>query len=126
MRVLLIVDPVAPGVTAEVRRDIERSLHAEHDVTVAETEQRGHAVELARRHSVDQDAVVVLGGDGTVNEVACGMVAVQSSALRAPLPGGSTNVFARTIGRPAGCAPPGTSPPRRSSDRPPGSWCSAP
>ena len=41
---------------------------------------------------------MVLGGDGTLNEAANGLAG--SSCALAPLPGGSTNVFARTIGLP--------------------------
>lgn len=40
--------------------------------------------------------VVVLAGDGTLNEAADGLAGTQTAL--APLPGGSTNVFARTIG----------------------------
>ena len=43
--------------------------------------------------------VVVLGGDGTLNEAANGLAGTDTRA-RPPLPGGSTNVFARTIGLP--------------------------
>jgi diacylglycerol kinase family enzyme len=41
------------------------------------------------------DGVVVLGGDGTVNEVANGIAG--STCALVPLPGGSTNVFCRTL-----------------------------
>jgi diacylglycerol kinase family enzyme len=42
--------------------------------------------------------VVVLAGDGTLNEAASGLAGSQTAL--APLPGGSTNVYARTLGVP--------------------------
>jgi diacylglycerol kinase family enzyme len=64
---------------------------------VAETARRGHAERLARGAANDgTDVVVLLGGDGTLNEAANGLIG--SPTVLAPLPGGSTNVFARTIG----------------------------
>ncbi len=78
---------------------IAKALSADHDVTVAETSRRGHATRLARGATADgTDVVVVLGGDGTLNEAANGLAG--SDTALAPLPGGSTNVFARTIGLP--------------------------
>jgi diacylglycerol kinase family enzyme len=68
-------------------------------VTVAETSRRGHATRLAQGAAANgTDVVVVLGGDGTLNEAANGLVG--SATALAALPGGSTNVFARTIGLP--------------------------
>ena len=66
-------------------------------MTVAETSRRGHATRLAQDAAGSNvDVVVVLGGDGTLNEAANGVVG--SDTALAILPGGSTNVFARTIG----------------------------
>ena len=97
MRVLLLVNTSASAVTARARVVIQKALSADHSVTVAETSRRGHATRLAQGAAADGlDAVVVLGGDGTLNEAANGLAG--SSTALGVLPGGSTNVFARTIG----------------------------
>ena len=93
----LVVNPIASSVTSHARMPVVEALKAEHDLDIVETEGRGDAVRLAREaveHGVD--VVVVLGGDGTLNEAAAGLIGT-TTAL-APLPGGSTNVFARTLG----------------------------
>lgn len=78
---------------------INRILAARHDVSVAITTRRHHATALARRGVArGAEAVIVLGGDGTLNEAANGLVG--SDAALGVLPGGSTNVFARTLGLP--------------------------
>ncbi|MBS1848658.1 MAG: hypothetical protein JST73_10310 [Actinobacteria bacterium] len=99
MRILLIVNPSASSVTARVRLLVAARLSAAHDVTVVETNRQGHAARLARGAAATGAAVVaVLGGDGTLNEAANGLA--DTDTALAPLPGGSTNVFARTIGLP--------------------------
>jgi diacylglycerol kinase family enzyme len=97
VRVLLVVNPTASSVTPRVRADVERVLRADHTLDVAETTRRDHAAMLAR-DAVDAgyDVVAVLAGDGTLNEAAGGLAG--SSVALAALPGGSTNVFARTLG----------------------------
>jgi len=97
VRLLLIVNASASSVTPRGRVVIQKALGADHDVTTAETSRRGHAARLAQGAAVDGlDAVVVLGGDGTLNEAANGLAGTQTAL--GVLPGGSTNVFARTIG----------------------------
>jgi diacylglycerol kinase family enzyme len=97
MRLLLIANSSASSVTPRTRVVIQKALSADHDVTLAETSRRGHATRLAQGAAAGgADVVVVLGGDGTVNEAANGL-AGGPTAL-APLPGGSTNVFCRTLG----------------------------
>lgn len=97
MKLLLIVNPSASSVTPRAQVVIQKALAADHDVELAETKRRGHATRLAQAAATSgMDAVVVLGGDGTLNEAANGLAGT-GTAL-GPLPGGSTNVFARTIG----------------------------
>jgi diacylglycerol kinase family enzyme len=99
VRLQLIVNPIASSVTTRARTPMTRALAAEHDVEVIETGQRGDATKLAREAAeVGIDVVVVLAGDGTLNEAACGLIGTQTAL--ATLPGGSTNVFARTLGIP--------------------------
>ena len=99
MLVALIVNPHATKVSERVRRRVTAALAVEHKVKVHLTGQPGHGGELTRR-AVDDGAelVVVLGGDGTVNEVVNGL-----SGTSVPLGlagGGKTNVFARGLGLP--------------------------
>ena len=97
MKVLLLVNASASAVTARARVVIQKAMSADHEVTVAETSRRGHATRLAQGAAADGlDAVVVLGGDGTLNEAANGLAGTPTAL--GVLPGGSTNVFARTIG----------------------------
>lgn len=99
MRVLLVVNPFASSVTARNRVVVTKALREGNTITVVETNRRGHATRLAADAAGrGVDVVVAYGGDGTLNEVANGLAGTDTAL--APLPGGSTNVFARTIGLP--------------------------
>jgi diacylglycerol kinase family enzyme len=97
VKLLFIVNTSASSVTERARVVIQKALSADHDVTTALTSRRGHATRLAQgAASQHLDAVVVLGGDGTLNEAANGLAG--SATALGILPGGSTNVYARTLG----------------------------
>jgi diacylglycerol kinase family enzyme len=103
MRALLVANPAATTTTRKVRDVLVRALSTELKVDVAETTHRGHARELAAQAAAEGvDVVVTLGGDGTVNEAANGLLTAgpgpQVPTL-AVVPGGSTNVFSRALGR---------------------------
>lgn len=99
MKLLLLVNSSASSVTPRGKVVIQKALAADHDVTVAETKRRNHAMRLAQGAAREgYEVVVALGGDGTLNEAANGLAGTDTAL--AALPGGSTNVFARTIGFP--------------------------
>src|SRR3954468_17808924 len=99
MKVMLLINPSASSVDWKSRMAANSALVGDHDLTTVETTKRDDASDLAPQAAEDGfDVVVVLGGDGTLNEAANGLAGT-STALAA-LPGGSTNVFARTIGLP--------------------------
>lgn len=104
MRVTLIVNPFASSVTPRIRVGIQKLLADKHDLEVIETTKGGHAIRLAHRAArAGADVVVALGGDGTINEVANGLMdgtPPDDRSAIVPLPGGSTNVFARSLGYP--------------------------
>ena len=93
------MNTAASSVTGRRRVLIHKALSADHEVRLIATQRRDHASKLARSAAGDgADAVVVLGGDGTLNEAANGLAG--SDTVLAVLPGGSTNVFARILGLP--------------------------
>nr|BFF23939.1 hypothetical protein GCM10025732_19040 [Glycomyces mayteni] len=104
-RGLLIVNPKASTGSRRRTRWVVKKLDQVLDLTVQKTEGRGHGEELARRGAdAGYDVVLSLGGDGTVNEVVNGLVAdgrpAEEAPVFAPIPAGSTNVFARALGLP--------------------------
>ena len=107
MRALLVVNPNATSTSVAGRTVLTRALSSELDLRVVHTDHRGHAADLATEAGHDGvDLIVVLGGDGTINEVVNGMLgppcAYPDRARHVPalgiVPGGSANVFARALG----------------------------
>lgn len=84
--------PVLPIIERFVNRDL-------YDYSIVSTEYKGHATELAREYAAKQyDAVIAVGGDGTVNEVGCGLIGTDTAL--GIIPCGSGNGLARHLGIP--------------------------
>ena len=102
MRAILIVNPNATTTTPRTRDIIIRALSSAIDLEVFDTTHRLHATDLARQARRDGlDAVITLGGDGTVNEAVNGLLSDGVAAgvpMLGTIPGGSANVFARSLG----------------------------
>jgi diacylglycerol kinase family enzyme len=98
-RMLVIVNPYATTVSDRLKNLVVYALQSRYTVEAVDTEQRGHATQICREAAREgYDVVVAFGGDGTVNEAANGLVG--SDTPLTVLPGGSTNVWCRTIGIP--------------------------
>ena len=98
-KITLIVNPISGG-----RKDKKELLKFVSDyfskngnrVTLKTTSRRGEATEFAQQSVRElDDLVVVIGGDGTINEVASGLVG--SEVAMGIIPLGSGNGLARTL-----------------------------
>jgi len=100
-RILLIVNPAA-AVGRMARRwesllvDLEaRKLKADHVLTDGPR----HAISMAREASCGYDVIAAVGGDGTVNEVASGiLLAGETKTALAVIPFGTGNDAAQLLG----------------------------
>jgi diacylglycerol kinase family enzyme len=98
-RMLVIVNPYATTVSDRLKNLVVYALQSRYEVEAVDTERRDHATQICREAASEgYDAVVAFGGDGTVNEAANGLVG--SDTPLTCLPGGSTNVWCRTLGIP--------------------------
>jgi diacylglycerol kinase family enzyme len=89
--------------TGTVTDLVVRSLAGLVELDVERTQYRGHARELAA--AARRELVIVLGGDGSVNEVVNGVMSrADGKPLVAVIPGGGANVLARALGLPVDAA----------------------
>ncbi len=98
-RMLIIVNPYATTVSDRLKNLVVYALQGRYEVEAVSTEAQNHATEIGRE-AIDggYDIVVAFGGDGTLNEIANGLAGTDIPV--SVLPGGSTNVVARTLGIP--------------------------
>jgi YegS/Rv2252/BmrU family lipid kinase len=100
-RLLLIVNPKAGrmkvhGALFDIVERIEK--HG-YEVTIRVTQHRGHATEIAAA-AEGFDRIACAGGDGTLNEVICGLLQRDDSIPLGYLPCGSTNDFGSSMSLP--------------------------
>ena len=100
-KILFIYNPVSGShrlipVLPIIEKFIDRDLY---DYSIITTQYKGHATEIAREYAARRyDAVIAVGGDGTVNEVGCGLVGTDTAL--GIIPCGSGNGLARHLGIP--------------------------
>ncbi|MFN8109043.1 MAG: diacylglycerol kinase family protein [Thermoleophilia bacterium] len=95
-----MINPAATRAAGASRDAVVRALR-HHDLGVVAVPSSADGLREAVRDAAAQGArvVAVLGGDGTIGIAAAELAGTDVALL--PLPGGSTNVFARGIGWPA-------------------------
>src|SRR5438132_1809924 len=104
---LVIVNPAsADGATQENWPKIASDLRTHFGAfTVAFTDAIGHARELAANAAKQGTRLIIAcGGDGTISEVANGIIESNSEAELGILPGGTGSDFRRTLGMPTNIA----------------------
>ena len=106
-RFLVIVNPRAGrGRAMQAAWRLEALLRQEAiPFTIARTRHAGEASDVARHAAPDVEAVVAVGGDGTMHEVACGLADAAEAAgdparvaALAVVPFGTGNDFVKTFG----------------------------
>ena len=98
-RMLVIVNPYATTVSDRLKNLVVYALQGRYEVEAVSTQAQNHATQICREaRDEGYDIVVAFGGDGTLNEVANGLVGTDVPV--SVLPGGSTNVVCRTLGIP--------------------------
>lgn len=101
MRIRFIINPKSGREKAEEKfnRLLRYLIEDKHEISARFTKGKEDAVKFAQE-AIDEniDRLVVIGGDGTVNEVVHGIVERESMIPLTIIPGGTTNDFAKYMG----------------------------
>ncbi len=97
---LVVINPATGAVPIRRIRQLMESTAKRAGISLeyVETEYADHAIEIVRERGAEFDAVVAVGGDGTVSEVAAGAVGLKLAI--GIVPTGSTNMVAKDLGIP--------------------------
>ena len=99
MKIKFIVNPISgKGKQKDIEDSIKENLDSKkYEYSVRFTERRGHAKELCKQAIIDgYEAVIAVGGDGTVNEIASECIG--KDTVLGIIPAGSGNGFAYHLG----------------------------
>jgi diacylglycerol kinase family enzyme len=98
-KVLVISNPNAGGTEGRFKERVTSAMRGDFALEFAESAARGDSTTLAGDAvSSGFHAVIALGGDGTVNEIAQALV--HTKVALGIIPAGTTNVMARSVGIP--------------------------
>jgi diacylglycerol kinase family enzyme len=101
MRAMLVFNPFATSTTDVTKNRIVERLSSALDLTVHPTTGRDDATSISAQAAADGfELLIGYGGDGTLNELANGLLhngANPEGPALAAIPGGNANVFARNL-----------------------------
>ena len=99
MKIKFIVNPISgKGKQKDIENIIRENLNAKkYEYSIQFTEKQGHAKELSKQAIIDgYEAIIAVGGDGTVNEIASECIG--KDTVLGIIPAGSGNGFAYHLG----------------------------
>lgn len=102
-KAMIIINPSSGKEKAgKILPKAEKALGEIYDeVSVCKTEGEGDATDFAKEACAERfDAVISMGGDGTVNEIVNGLGEQQHRPIFGIIPLGTINDFARSLGIP--------------------------
>lgn len=100
-KILFIVNPIAGGGKAKSLISLIEDQMKKNNINfkIVITERESQATEIAEENADNYKLIVAVGGDGTVNEVAKGIINKRQGILGI-IPGGTGNDMARSLGIP--------------------------
>lgn len=101
-QLLLLVNPKAGK--ADVKQNlmdiVDILVKAGWRVVIRTTQYSGEVTDLIKAEGEQYDRIVCAGGDGTLNEAVCGLVALTRQPVLGYIPAGTTNDFATSLNLP--------------------------
>lgn len=98
MKILIIANlNSGKGKAKEYLPEIKKELKPGNELKIYLTKDKEHTINFVKKHCNNFDMLIVLGGDGTMNEVVNGYVLSKSKTPVGYIPTGSTNDFATSL-----------------------------
>lgn len=94
--IIFIINPISGvGRQNNIERLIQEELNLSISYQIEKTTHENHAFEIAASYADKVDAIIAIGGDGTVQEI--GRALINSKTAMGIIPTGSGNGFARSL-----------------------------
>ena len=101
-KMLFIYNPMAGK--EQIRNNLSDIIqvfcNAGFEITIFATQSTGDATRIVEKQGMDYNYVVCSGGDGTMNEVATGLMRLEKCPVCGYIPAGTVNDFASSLKRP--------------------------